>query len=276
MKTDTHPCFSETGHLKYARMHLPVAPKCNIQCNYCNRKYDCINESRPGVTSEVLSPEQAFEKYVLVKNKIPNLTVVGFAGPGDALENFDEVRRTVELIRDYDPDVCFCLSTNGLRLPEYAQEIMDIGISHVTITINTVNPDIARKIYSRVAPEVLLKNQLDGLKCLSGNGVVAKVNIVSIKGINDHCIEETVKAVSKLGAYKTNIMKFIPVEGTVFESVPEMSDSELNEIRTKCSAYVKQMYHCQRCRADAIGLLHQDRSGEFVEKTRSFGIKYNY
>jgi nitrogenase molybdenum-iron protein NifN len=244
-------------------MHLPVALKCNIQCNYCNRKYDCVNESRPGVTSEVLNPEQAFEKYVLVKNKISNLSVVGFAGPGDALENFDEVKQTIELIRDYDAEVCFCLSTNGLRLPEYAQGMLGIGISHVTITINTVNPDIGRKIYSGVAPEELLKNQLNGLKYLAGKGAVIKVNIVAIKSINDHCIEETVKAVSKLGAYKTNIMKFIPVEGTAFEDIPETSDIELNEIRKKCSVHVKQMYHCQRCRADAIGLLPQDRSSEF-------------
>jgi len=36
-----------------------VAPKCNILCNYCNRKYDCINESRPGVASAVLKPRRA-------------------------------------------------------------------------------------------------------------------------------------------------------------------------------------------------------------------------
>ena len=58
----THPCYNEEAHRKYARMHVPVAPKCNIQCNYCNRKFDCSNESRPGVTSEVLSPEQAVAK----------------------------------------------------------------------------------------------------------------------------------------------------------------------------------------------------------------------
>ena len=52
---DSHPCYNEGAHRRYARMHLPVAPKCNIQCNYCNRRYDCCNESRPGVTSEVLS-----------------------------------------------------------------------------------------------------------------------------------------------------------------------------------------------------------------------------
>ena len=50
-KTSKHPCYSFDAHHKYARMHLPVAPACNISCNYCNRRYDCINESRPGVTS---------------------------------------------------------------------------------------------------------------------------------------------------------------------------------------------------------------------------------
>ena len=82
-KTKKHPCFSCGSAHKYARMHLPIAPKCNISCNYCLRKYDCVNESRPGVTTEILSPKEAFAKYKIVKAKMPNLTVVGIAGPGD-------------------------------------------------------------------------------------------------------------------------------------------------------------------------------------------------
>jgi nitrogen fixation protein NifB len=54
-----HPCFDKEAHKKFGRVHLPVAPRCNIQCNFCNRKYDCMNESRPGVTSTVLTPQQA-------------------------------------------------------------------------------------------------------------------------------------------------------------------------------------------------------------------------
>jgi nitrogen fixation protein NifB len=57
-----HPCYSEEAHHHYARMHVAVAPACNIQCNYCNRKYDCANESRPGVVSELLTPEEAAHK----------------------------------------------------------------------------------------------------------------------------------------------------------------------------------------------------------------------
>jgi nitrogen fixation protein NifB len=43
-KVRTHPCYSEEAHHHYARMHAAVAPACNIQCNFCNRKYDCVNE----------------------------------------------------------------------------------------------------------------------------------------------------------------------------------------------------------------------------------------
>ena len=92
-----HPCYCKDAHREYARMHVPVAPRCNIQCNYCNRKYDCCNESRPGVTSEVLTPEQAAEKVLYVKSQIPQLSVVGIAGPGDPMAN-EETFRTLELV----------------------------------------------------------------------------------------------------------------------------------------------------------------------------------
>src|SRR5512141_2362980 len=61
-----HPCYSEEAHHHFARMHVAVAAACNIQCHYCHRKYDCANESRPGVVSERLTPEEAIRKVLVV------------------------------------------------------------------------------------------------------------------------------------------------------------------------------------------------------------------
>src|ERR1035437_957600 len=61
-KVKNHPCYSEEAHHHVGRMMVAVPPACNIQCNYCNRKYDCSNESRPGVVSERLTPETAAKK----------------------------------------------------------------------------------------------------------------------------------------------------------------------------------------------------------------------
>ncbi|MDV7391825.1 hypothetical protein RZS08_10745, partial [Arthrospira platensis SPKY1] len=80
---DNHPCFNRDVCASVGRVHLPVAPACNIQCNYCNRKFDCVNESRPGVTSSVLSPGQALVYVQKIMEMRNDITVVGIAGPGD-------------------------------------------------------------------------------------------------------------------------------------------------------------------------------------------------
>ena len=273
VKTSTHPCYN-CGAGQFGRIHLPIAPKCNIQCNYCLRKYDCPNESRPGVTTEVLNPQEAVAKYLYVKDKVPNLTVVGIAGPGDALANFEETRETLRLIRQQDPDVTFCLSTNGLMLPSYAQELIDLGVSHVTVTVNAIDPTIGAKIYRYIdfmgvkyvgeaAAGILLGNQLSGLKYLTQRGVICKVNIVMLKGINDHHIEAIVQKMRELNCEITNIMQMIPVKGSVFEDMPLVSNKEVMEMRQKCGEHIKQMLHCKQCRADAIGTLGNDISLEF-------------
>lgn len=273
-KTGRHPCYSFGAHHAFARMHLPVAPQCNISCNYCNRKFDCVNESRPGVTSEVLTPAMALHKFNLVKEKIENLSVVGIAGPGDALANWENTKRTLQLVHESDPAVIFCLSTNGLMLPQYAQEIIELGIRHVTVTVNCLDPKIGAKIYKFVHYEgkkfsgsegalILLGNQLAGIEYLASSGVLVKVNIVMIKGVNDRHIPQVVKKVKQLGAFVANIMPLIPAPGSAFETFPQTSMKELNSMRELCQLDLQQMYHCKQCRADAIGLLGEDRSAEF-------------
>ena len=274
MEESKHPCYSADAHHKYARMHLPVAPQCNISCNYCNRKFDCVNESRPGVTSEVLTPELASQKFSWVKENIENLSVVGIAGPGDALANWDVTRKSIELIQAKGEDVIFCLSTNGLMLPRYAQELVELGIKHVTVTVNCLDPNIGAQLYKVVnyegksytgvpAAELMIKNQLEGITYLVAHGVLVKINIVMVKGINDQHIPEVVKKMKELGVFITNIMPLIPAPGSAFEKFPQTSMKEINEMRDLCQLEMQQMRHCKQCRADAIGLLGNDRSNEF-------------
>lgn len=273
-KTQKHPCYSFDAHRKFARMHLSVAPYCNISCNYCNRKFDCVNESRPGVTSEILTPQAAKKKFDRVSEKVKELSVVGIAGPGDALADWDNTREAIRLIREENPQIVFCLSTNGLLLPEYAREIVELGVTHVTVTVNCLDSAIGAKIYKHInykgqryegeaGVKILIENQLAGIAQLTSQGIIVKINIVMLKGINDHHIPEVVKKMKELGVYVTNIMPLIPAKGSVFESFPQTTMKDVNEMRDSCELDVMQMRHCKQCRADAIGLLGEDRSQEF-------------
>lgn len=288
-RTKSHPCFNQCAH-EHARIHIPVAPNCNISCNYCSRKFDCVNESRPGVTSVILSPIQALERFKEYKAKLKNLTVVGIAGPGDALANFEVVKESIQLIRQESPEITFCLSTNGLMLPFYANEIIELGVSHITITINTVDPEIGVKLYKEInylgvkytgieGARILLQNQLSGLKYLTSKGLICKVNIVYVKGINDIGIEDTVKKVKECGAFMTNIMPMINAPGSKFEHIITVNDKELLVMRKKCELDLKQMYHCKQCRADAVGTLGNDlsqttKSGKDPEKNNLKPIRF--
>jgi len=72
-----------------------------------------------------------------------------------------------------------------------------------------------------------------------------------------------VKKAKELGAALTNIMPLIPAPGSAFEHYPQTTQKDVNTMREQCEEYLPQMRHCQQCRADAIGLLTEDRSAEF-------------
>lgn len=290
-KIKNHPCYSEEAHHHFARMHVAVAPACNIQCNYCNRKYDCSNESRPGVVSQKLSPEQAVKKVVAVASEIPQMTVLGIAGPGDSLASPAKTFATFRMLQEQAPDIKLCLSTNGLNLPEMVDEICKYNIDHVTITINMVDPAVGEKIYPWIfwdhrritgyeASKILHEQQMKGLEMLTARGVLTKINSVLIPGINDEHLIEVNKAVKARGAFLHNIMPLIsePEHGTHFGLTGQRGPSaqELKAVQDACMGGANLMRHCRQCRADAVGMLGEDRSDEFtLDKIESMDVVYD-
>ncbi|AFZ43950.1 nitrogenase cofactor biosynthesis protein NifB [Halothece sp. PCC 7418] len=285
-RIENHPCYSEEAHHHYARMHVAVAPACNIQCNFCNRKYDCANESRPGVVSELLTPEEAAHKALVIAGKIPQMSVLGIAGPGDPLANPEETFRTFELVKEKAPDIKLCLSTNGLMLPDYIDRIKALDIDHVTITINMIDPKIGAEIYSWVryqrkrwtgeaGAQILHERQMEGLEALREADILCKVNSVMIPGINDQHLVDVHEAIQSRGAFLHNIMPLVsaPEHGTYFGLNGQRgpTQKELKALQDQVETAdggtnnIKMMRHCRQCRADAIGLLGEDRSQEFTK-----------
>jgi nitrogen fixation protein NifB len=268
-----HPCFNAKVKGQYGRVHLPVAPKCNIKCNYCNRKFDCVNESRPGVTSTILTPDQALHYMDKVLEQEPRISVAGIAGPGDPFANAEETLETMRLIREKYPDTILCLASNGMNLAPHVAELAEIRVSHVTVTVNAVDPEIGAKIYSWVrdgkvmyrglqAAELLIARQLLAIAKLKEHGITVKINTIVIPGINDHHVMDVARKMKELGADLLNCMAMFPNVDTVFEDVPEPSRKEMVEIRNEAEKYLPQMRHCTRCRADAVGLLDDDKTEE--------------
>jgi nitrogen fixation protein NifB len=269
-----HPCFNVAAKGSFGRVHLPVAPTCNIKCNFCDRRSDCVNESRPGVTSSVLEPDQALRYLDRVLAKEPRITVAGIAGPGDPFASAATTMATLAAIRRQHPDLVLCLSSNGMGIGPTIGELADLGVSHVTITVCAVDPDVGRLIYAwvrdgnvvyrgRRAAELLLARQRQAIAELKRRGITVKVNCIVVPGVNDHHVVDVARAMQHLGVDLFNCMALFPAANTPFGSIRQPDRQIMKRLRNEAERYLPQMRHCTRCRADAVGLLDDDRTGEF-------------
>jgi nitrogen fixation protein NifB len=256
-----HPCFGQEAHNKFGRLHLPVSPACNIQCRFCNRAFN-ENEVRPGVTAGILHPDQAVETVKKALKLCPDITVVGIAGPGDTLATNSAID-AFRAVHEAYPDLINCLSTNGLLLPDRAEELIEVGVKTVTVTVNAVDPYILEKVVAYivfegrkiVGPEmgnILTARQLEGIRKVSDLGATVKVNTVLIPGVNDEHIEDIARAVSEAGAHIYNIIPLIPQHE--LSHIEEPGCDMLQRAREAGARHLDVFQHCKHCRADACGI----------------------
>lgn len=269
---NTHPCFYAGSSGRYGRIHLPVAPSCNIQCTYCRRDYDCPNENRPGVATRVLQPEEAVMRLEEALSEMPHISVAAVAGPGDAFSDPVATLRTFELIRRKNADIALCVSTNGLNLAGYIPQLCDLNVRFVTITVNAIDVNIGRLLYKwvKVGGEVLqgteaagtlISRQLEAISLLKEAGMTVKVNTVVVPGVNE---EHALFLAGKMGRLNVDLMNFlplIPLSGTGMQDIAPPDAGRMKKLRALAGRQVAQMHHCARCRSDAVGRLHERTPG---------------
>lgn len=258
-----HPCFSETAHSKYGRIHLPVAPKCNLGCNYCERLIGgpSYHSYRPAICTEIITPEQALEAVSSLRDR-GELKVVGVAGPGEPLYN-EETFEALGLVHRRFEELILCTSTNGLLLPSRLADLLRVGVSTLTVTVNTTRVSTAEKLYDhailggervsgREAAEAVVHSQLKGIRMATKSGLLVKANTILIPELNAHEVEEIAARCREAGACIQNITPLIPLGR--MRSARRPSCDELREARRLAGDYLEQFTLCRQCRADSVGL----------------------
>ena len=261
-----HPCVDETAHETVARLHLPVAPRCNLHCIYCTRKIGAAASTDdgigPGRAVALLSPEEAVKKAVRFMDDWGPDSVVGIAGPGDPLANPETVE-TFTRIRKELPDATLCLCTNGLALPDAVEDLVRLGVGHLTVTVNGVDPAITariqpwileggRRIEGEAGARILIERQLSGIERAAKAGIFVKINTVVVPGINDDHGVAIAAEVARRGAGILNPMPLIPNGGLC--NTPRPSTGLMSRIHRQCSAILPTFKRCRQCRADAEGI----------------------
>ena len=264
-----HPCFHPEAHERVGRVHLAVAPRCNIRCLFCERRV-CANLTmqHPGWARRLLSPREAVD---LVRHLVRSHDaessdrgrypfVVGVAGPGEPLANEETLEALQRVHREF-PAMMKCISTNGLLLEQQLSRLVEAGVTTLTVTVNAVDGEVGQHIYAwvrqgstlyrgREAAEVLIASQMRGIRAALDAGLAVKVNTVLIPGVNDGHVGSLARRLGALGVHLMNIMPLIP--GGRMRDRRAPTCDELRRVRAECEGAMPQFRRCEQCRADVI------------------------
>jgi len=257
-----HPCIHPVANRTLARIHLPVAKNCNLTCRYCARQHPNRRSNLPGTSHGILCPEEALNYFREQRKIWGNDAVVGISGPGEPLAN-PETFETLRLIKMNFPSHPLCLCTNGLLLKDRINDLSDMGMRIISITINGIDPKIVKilqpgiklgkvLLIGETAANYLIKAQMEGLKMAVARNMFVKVNTVVAEGINDGHLMDLARIVADAGAGIMNIMPVIPPHAK--SPLKEPDKTKIERLQSDCEKIIPQFRLCRRCRADAAGI----------------------
>ncbi len=184
---------------KLTYLRLSVTDRCNLRCRYCMPQ-----SSFSWMPSEnILSFEEihrictAFCKSGIRKIRLTGGEPLVRRGlPGlirklNQLEGLDEI----------------CLTTNGTLLGEYAVELLDAGVTHINISLDTMVPQTYASI---TGADMFHQVWASIIKVLELGFPQVKLNAVVIKGVTDSDIYD-LAGLAKKYPIDVRFIEFMPV-----------------------------------------------------------------
>jgi cyclic pyranopterin phosphate synthase len=155
-------------------LRVSVTERCNFRCQYCmpEKPFSWVPREN------LLSFEELFLFIkVAIDGGVNKIRITG----GEPLLR-EDLDSFIKMIHDYKPNIDLALTTNGYLLSETAQKLKDAGLKRLNISLDTLKPEIAKKI----AQKDVLDKVLKGIDKALEVGLGVKINMVPLKGINDN------------------------------------------------------------------------------------------
>ena len=260
------PCI-QNSVTNNAALHLPVAPRCNVQCVYCEPGADCLHQSPPGSSSILLSPNQAVtyaRESLLFESRI---SAIGITGPGEPLANAEFTFATLELLRQQGHELPFFIATNGLGLQQNIEQLARLGVTLCIVTVNAVDIAVLTRLINWVqstegilagvdAARLLIAEQIAGIRAAVAAGITVRVNFHLIPTVNEDQVEPVAKAVAQAGAQYFHVQAYSPSKcNNAFEAIVAPEPQIVHQARQTARKHIALVKNCSLCAADSMGCI---------------------
>lgn len=165
-------CDSFKRGISYLR--ISVTDRCNLRCIYCMPP-----EGIPLVShDEILS----FEEIILVASAAADLGINKIRITGGEPLVRSGIIDLVRMISKVEGIGEISMTTNGVLLEQYAEELVEAGLRRINISLDTLKVDRFKQI-TRTGD---LADTLKGIEAARKVGLnPVKINVVPMKGFND-------------------------------------------------------------------------------------------
>ena len=165
--------LKDTYNRPVSNLRVSLTPKCNLSCIYCHRE----GEKSP---TEPLSAAEIAEVLRVAAGF--GIRSVKFTGGEPTLRP-----DLIEIIKSVPAGMESSITTNGTLLAGLAADLKQAGLRRVNVSIDSLDPATYRKI---TGTDRLL-DVLEGIDAAIASGLTpVKLNMVVLKGINDHEIDD--------------------------------------------------------------------------------------
>lgn len=219
--------FIDNYNRQITYLRISLTDRCNFRCVYCMPEEDVEWIPR----DEILSFEELeLIVGVFAKHGTTRIRLTG----GEPLLRRD-IGRLIQGIRGQGIDEV-ALTTNAFLLPKLATELKEAGLTHLNVSLDSLDP----KVFNIISRNVHRDRVLEGLKAAKKAGFEnIKLNTVIIRGVNDHEILNLVNFAAK-EQHLLRFIEFMPVgSGTIWDkatgSIEGTRSFPVAEIRQKLS-----------------------------------------
>lgn len=210
----------------YNRVHnylrISLTDNCNLRCFYCmpEENYEFTPHSRLMQPDEIETLAKLF-----VENGVNKIRLTG----GEPLVRKDAADIILRLAK---LPVKLTLTTNATRLHDFVDVLEQAGVSSLNISLDTLDPDK----FSIITRRDSFQRVMDNIHLMISRNFHVKINVVVMKGMNDHEINDFI-AWTKDVPVHVRFIEFMPFEGNRWTSNQVFTWTEmLDEISKKYSA----------------------------------------
>jgi cyclic pyranopterin phosphate synthase len=178
-------------------LRLSVTSRCQLRCRYCAPADGLAGPAAALASDEIIEFVRALGRHYPLRK-------VHLTG-GEPLTRPDILALVAALAREWAADLA--LTTNGHRLAPMAADLRRAGLGRINISLDSLDPDTYRRLTrgARLAPVIA------GIEaaCRAGFAPI-KLNMVVLRGINDHEVAEVVRWGLERGC-QVRLLELMPI-----------------------------------------------------------------